>query len=140
MSGPREKVRRGLLLDALGDPVDLNSIDWHVRQQNPSATPSQVQDETLEGIRSLVSDGLCTLGGEAVIGEQPGGVASEGERFVEWNRSLDHSLRKISHTYVKHYDDPERWMYAASMELTDKGERLARSLERKDIDSYRRFE
>lgn len=140
MSEPREKVRHGLLLDALGDPVDLNSIDWHVRQQNPSATPSQVQDETLEVIRSLVSDGLFTLGGEAVIGEQPGGAASEGERFVEWNRSLDHSLRKISHTYVKHYDDPERWMYAASMELTDKGERLARSLEQKDIDSYRRFE
>lgn len=78
--------------------------------------------------------------GEAVIGEHPGGVASEGERFVEWHRSLDHSLRKISHTYVKHYDDPERWMYAASMELTDKGEPLARSLEQKDIDSYRRFE
>ena len=99
-----------------------------------------MQDETLEVIRSLVSEGLFRLGGEAVIGEHPGGVASEGERFVEWHRSLDHSLRKISHTYVKHYDDPERWMYAASMELTDKGEQLARSLEQKEIDSYRRFE
>jgi hypothetical protein len=38
MSDPREKVYHGLLLDALGDPVDLNSVDWHVRQQNPSAT------------------------------------------------------------------------------------------------------
>jgi hypothetical protein len=140
MSDGREKVRHGLLLDALGDPVDLNSIDWHVRQQNPSATPSEVQNETLEVIRSLVSDGLFRLGGEVVLGEHPGGVATEGERFVGWNQSLDHSLRKISHAYVKHYDDPQKWMYSAFMELTDKGEQLARSLEQKDIDSYRRFE
>jgi hypothetical protein len=140
MSDAREKVRHGLLLDALGDPVDLNSIDWHVRQQNPSATPSEVQNETLEVIRSLVSDGLFRLGGEVVLGEHPGGVATEGERFVGWNQSLDHSLRKISHAYVRHYDDPEKWMYSAFMELTDKGEQLARSLEQKDIDSYRRFE
>jgi hypothetical protein len=140
MSDGREKVRHGLLLDALGDPVDLNSIDWHVRQQNPSATPSEVQNETLEVIRSLLSDGLFRLGGEVVLGEHPGGVATEGERFVGWNQSLDHSLRKISHTYVKHYDDPQKWMYSAFMELTDKGEQLARSLEQKDIDSYRRFE
>ena len=140
MSDAREKVRHGLLLDALGDPVDLNSIDWQVRQQNPSASPSEVQNETLEVIRSLVSDGLFRLGGEVVLGEHPGGVATEGERFVGWNQSLDRSLRKISHIYVRHYDDPEKWMYSAFMELTDKGEQLARSLEQKDVDSYRRFE
>jgi hypothetical protein len=140
VSDAREKVRHGLLLDALGDPVDLNSIDWHVRQQNPSATPSEVQNETLEVIRYLVSEGLFRLGGEVVLGEHPGGVASEGERFVGWNQSLDHSLRKISLTYVKHYDDPEKWMYSVFMQLTNKGEQLARSLEQKDVDSYRRFE
>jgi hypothetical protein len=134
----REKVRHGLLLGALGDPVDLNSVDWHVRQQNPSATPSEVQIETLAVIRSLVSEGLFRLGGEVVLGDHPGGVATEGERFVEWNRSLDRSLHKISLVYLRHYDDPERWMYSAFLELTDKGEQLARSLEQKDIDGYRR--
>jgi hypothetical protein len=129
-----------LLLDALGDPIDLNGIDWHVKQQNPSATPSEVQSETLEVIRSLVSDGLFRLGGEIVLGEHPGGVATEGERFVARRETLDRALHKISHVYVRHYDDPEKWMYAVAMELTDKGEQLARSLERKDIDSYRRFE
>jgi hypothetical protein len=140
MTDALEKVRHGLLLDALGDPVDLNSIDWHVRQQNPSATPAEVQNETLEVIRSLVSDGLFRLGGEVVLGEHPGGVATEGERFVGWNESLDHSLHKISHVYVRHYDNPEKWMYSAFIELTDKGEQLARSLEQKNVDSYRRFE
>lgn len=137
MTTPREKVRNGLLLDALGDPLDLNAVDWHVRQQNPSASPSEVQDETLEVIRSLVSDGLFRLGGAKVLGEHPGGVATEGERFVPWNESLDHSIHKISHAYVKHYDDPERWMYSAYLQLTDKGRELARSIENKDIQGYR---
>jgi hypothetical protein len=140
MSTAREKVRHGLLLDALGDPLDLNAVDWHVKQQNPSATPSEVQNETLEVIRSLVSDGLFRLGGEVVLGEHLGGVATEGERFVAWDDPLDHSIRKISHVYVRHYDDPERWMYSAYMQLTDEGEQLAQSLERKDIASYRQFE
>jgi hypothetical protein len=138
MSTAREKVRHGLLLDALSDPLDLNAVDWHVKQQNRSATPSEVQNETLEVIRSLVSDGLFRLGGEVVLGEHLGGVATEGERFVAWDDPLDHSIRKISHVYVRHYDDPERWMYSAYMQLTDKGEQLAQSLEQGDIDSYRR--
>lgn len=140
MSDAREMVCHGLLLDALGDPVDLNAVDWHVRQHLPSATPSEVQNETLEIIRSLVSDGLFRLGGASVLGERLGGVATEGEQFVPWNEPLDHLMHKISRVYVKHYDDPERWMYSAFMELTDKGEQVARSLEQKDIDSYRKFE
>jgi hypothetical protein len=140
MSTAREKVRHGLLLDALGDPLDLNAVDWHVRQQNPSATPSEVQDETLEVIRSLVSDGLFRLGGSVMLGPHPAGVATEGERFVAWDHPLDHSIRKISHVYVKHYDDPERWMYSACLQLTAEGEQLAQSLEQKDIDSYRKYE
>jgi hypothetical protein len=40
-------------------------------------------------------------------------------------------MRKISHSYIRHYDDPEEWMYSAWMALTDKGEQLARPLERK---------
>lgn len=137
MNTPREKVCRGLLLDGLGDPLDLNAVDWHVKQQNPSASPSEVQNETLEVIRSLVSDGLFRLGGAAVIGEHPGGVATEGERFIPWSQSLDHSMHKISHVYLKHYNDPERWMYSAYLQLTAKGERLARSIEEKDIQGYR---
>lgn len=140
MSDAREVVRHALLLDALGDPVDLNSVDWHVKQHNPSATPAEVQSETLQVIRSLVGDGLFRLGGEAVLGEHLGGVATEGERFVPWNQSLEDSLHKISHVYIRHYDDPEKWMYAAFLQLTDKGEQLARSMEHKDVESYRGLE
>jgi hypothetical protein len=98
MSTAREQILNGLLLEGLGKPVDLNAVDWHVRHRNPSASPSEVQNET---------------------------------------QSLDHSIHKISHAYVEHYDDPERWMFSAWLSLTAKGELLARSLEEKDIDSYR---
>jgi len=43
MSTTRDAVRNGLLLEALGKPVDLNAVDWHVRHRNPSASPSEVQ-------------------------------------------------------------------------------------------------
>ena len=35
----------------------------------------------------------------------------------------------INGRLVRHYDDPEEWMFTAWMALTDKGEQLARSLE-----------
>ena len=127
MSTAGEAVRNGLLLEGLGKPVDLNAVDWHVRHRNPSASPSEIQNETLELIRAVVSDGLFRLGS----------VGEKDERFVAWRRSLDRSINKISHVYVKHYDDPEKWMFAAWLSLTAKGEQLAQCLEEKDIDLYR---
>jgi hypothetical protein len=126
MTTAREKVQIGLGLDAIGKPVDLNIVDWHVRQQNPSASPSEVQNETLEVIRSLVSEEWFKLG-----------AVTEQGRFVAWKHSLDHSMKKISRLYVGHYDEPKKWMFAASLELTDKGEQFARAREEKDIASYR---
>jgi hypothetical protein len=46
-------------------------------------------------------------------------------------------MHKTSHDYVKHYGDPEKWMFAAWLPLTGKGALLARSLEKKDLDGYR---
>ena len=126
MSTAREKVQVGVGLDAIGKPVDLNLVDWHVRKQNPSASPSEVQNETLEVIRSLVSDEWFRLG-----------AVSKDGRFVPWKHSLDRSMKKISHVYVRHYDEPAKWMFAAWLELTDKGEQFARAREEKDIASYR---
>jgi hypothetical protein len=132
MSSAHENVRHGLLVDSLGGPADLNAVDWHVRQHNPSASPSEVQSETLEVIRALVSEGLFTLGGMS------GQKEHAPDRFDPWHHTLEHSIRHISHAYVKHYDDPERWMYSAWLRLTEKGRQLARSIETSDLDGYRR--
>jgi hypothetical protein len=123
----REVVRNQLLLDALSGPIDLNAVDWRVKHQHSSASPPEVQNETLDAIREWVNDGLFRLG-------TPSGKA---KRFVAWHHSIDHSLHKISHAYVGRYDDPEKWMYSAWLALTAKGELLARSIETKDIDGYR---
>lgn len=96
MSTSREKARSGILVEGLGKPVDLNGVDWHVRENNPSASPLEVQNETLEIIQALVSEGLFMLGA----------MSAEGEIFTPWNHPLDKSMHEISHTYVKHYDDP----------------------------------
>jgi hypothetical protein len=125
MTTAREKIEIGLGLDAIGKPVDLNIVDWHVRQQNPSASPSEVQNETLEVIRTLVNEEWFKLG------------EIEKGQFVAWKRSLDHSMKKISHVYVKHYDEPKKWMFAASLELTDKGKEFALARDEKNIASYR---
>ena len=126
MTTVRERIGINLARDAIDKPVDLNGVDWHVRQQNPSASPSEVQNETLELIRFLVSGGYFTLAS-----------MSDDGRFKPWKGSLDHSMDKISHVYVKHYDDPQKWMYAAWMQLTDKGNELARAREKRNIASYR---
>ncbi len=123
-----EIVRDNLLLKGLGRPVALNAIDWKIKQQKPFASPEQVQTETLETIRSLVDDGLFRLGNVNRF------------RFVGSKLSLDRSIHKISHRYVNHYDDPNRWMFSAWMKLTDKGRQLAQSLEERAIDSYREHE
>ena len=123
-----EIIRDNLLLKGLGRPVALNAIDWKIKQQNPSASDTQVQKETLETIRTLVDDGLFRLGDVNKF------------RFVASKRPLDRSMHKISHRYVGHYDDPKRWMFSASMKLTDKGQQLALSLEERAIDSYREHE
>ena len=123
-----EIIRDNLLLKGLGRPVALNAIDWKVKQQNPSASESQVQQETLETIRNLVDDGLFRLGDVNKF------------RFVASKRPLDRSMHTISHRYVGHYADPRRWMFSAWMNLTDKGQQLALSLEERAIDSYREHE
>ena len=61
-SNTREVVRNQLLIDALGGPIDLNAVDRRVKHQNPSASPVEVQNETLDAIREWVSDELFRIG------------------------------------------------------------------------------
>jgi hypothetical protein len=114
-----EKVRAELLLGALEGALPLTAVDSSVTQQNRSASVTEVQEETLQTIRSLVSDGLFELGD----------LSGEGGSLVAWSGSLDESIQRISDVYVAKYDHPPAWVWSAWMELTDKGQRLARALE-----------
>jgi hypothetical protein len=127
MNSAPEKVRAQLLLGALEGALPLTAVDSSVTQQNRSASVTEVQEETLQTIRSLVSDGLFELGD----------LSGEGGSLVAWSGSLDESIQKISDVYVAKYDDPPAWVWSAWMELTDKGERLARALEESARDSLK---
>jgi hypothetical protein len=125
MTTARENVREDLLVEALADYVDISTVDSHVTRQNPSASVSEVQNETLETVRSLVSDGLFVLGA----------MSGKDGRWEAWDAPLDASMQKISELYVTRYDDPPAWVWSTWMELTDKGRQAARELEEISKDS-----
>ena len=101
MTTAREKVYNELLTDGLADYVDLGAVDSQVARHNPSASLPELQRETLETIRKLVSDGLFELGD----------LSGEGGSLAAWSGSLDDSIQRISDVYVAHYDDPPAWVF-----------------------------
>ena len=120
MNTAREKVREELVRDtAAGGELPITQVDYYVKQQYPSASASDVQNETLATIRALADDGLIVLGA----------MSGEGGRWQAWEGPLEKSLQRISDVYVTHYDDPPAWVFSAWMKLTDEGERVARALE-----------
>ncbi|MGC2379428.1 MAG: hypothetical protein WA622_20290 [Mycobacterium sp.] len=120
-----ERVRKELLLGALEGPVPLTAVDSSVTQQNRLAPVTEVQNATLETIRSLVGEGLVVLGD----------LSGETGRLVAWSGSVEESMQKISDLYVVDYDDPGAWIWSAWLELTHKGEQVARALQEGAKDS-----
>jgi hypothetical protein len=118
MNTARQKVREELLLDGLEGAVPLTLVDSHVVQENPSASVPEVQAETLETVRALVSDGLFVLGA----------MSGEGGRWEAWTEPLEKSIQKISNAYLTHYDNPQVWVWASWMKITDTGRQVARAL------------
>lgn len=124
MNNIRRRVREELLLDGLEGAVPLTVVDSHVTRLNPAIPISELQKETLETVRSLVSDGLFSLGA----------MSGDDGSWVEWNEPLATSMQKISDAYVNHYDDPAVWIWAAWMKLTDNGKQVARALGQESTD------
>ncbi len=128
MTTAREKIRTELILDiAAGGELPITQVDYYVTQRYPSASVSDVQNETLATIRSLADDGLIVLGA----------MSGEGGRWETWDGPLEKSIQKISDVYVTHYDDPPAWVFCAWMKLTDEGKRVAAHLEAGLSDDHR---
>ncbi|MCV7198629.1 hypothetical protein [Mycobacterium angelicum] len=112
MNTAREIAREEILLDGMIDAVHMAVVDWHVKQQHPSASDAEIQNETLETIRSLVGDGLVKTG-----------YRGEDGNFVP--ESLEQSMQELRESYVAHYDEPGEWMWSCWLELTEKGKQFA---------------
>ena len=74
---------------------------------------------TLELIADLVRGGLARLGA----------ISSNRLGFVPWDCSLDDALNRIRSVYIVDYDDSSAWEWLCLLELTRRGELLARTIE-----------
>jgi hypothetical protein len=102
----------------LADWVHLGEIHNQVSKDHPGFTEVEVQRETLDTIRSLVSDGLVEVGNLA-----PGG------RFAAWDTPLEESLERIAEAYVDKFENVTGWLWVFWLSLTDKGKRVAEALQ-----------
>jgi hypothetical protein len=96
MNIAHEKIREELVVDtAAGGELPISQVDYYVKQQYPSASVSQVQNETLATVRSLADDGLIVLGA----------MSGEGGRWEAWDglagpQELVHFLARVDYWCV----------------------------------------
>jgi hypothetical protein len=119
MSTAEQKARAAMetLTDGLIDPVSLSQINWHVKEQNPSLTLPEWQNETLAMVRTLLSDGLMRIGGRG-----------DEDRFEGWDVTVEDALDQIRDVLITRYHE-RRWPYYCWFNLTEKGRQLALSTE-----------
>jgi len=120
MTIARDNAREEILLDGFVDFVSFNQVHRHVMRQHPAATVSNVQAETLEMIRSIVTEGLFELGDRS----------GENGRFAAWEEPLEVSMQKLYDAYVTHFNNRPGWVWCCWLNETDKGERLVLSTEK----------
>lgn len=112
------RAREELLIRGLDDWVHLYEIHSQVMHDNPGAALEAVQHETLEMIRSLVSDGLCDVGD---LSGPDGG-------FAPWETPLEDSIARIADCYVRQFEDDSAWIWVFWLRLTDNGRQVAQAL------------
>lgn len=113
-------ARDQVLADGLVDWVELERVHDHVAREHAEDALQVILQNTLELIRSLVSDGWCELG-----------ELDADSRFVMWQRPLDESIRAIHHVYVDGFDDADTWRWFCWLNLTDRGKQAADVVVRK---------
>ncbi|GAB7143541.1 hypothetical protein [Mycobacterium riyadhense] len=119
MNTARERARDEVLTDGLIDWVSLSRVNWQVIQHYPTAHLSEVQNETLELVRSMAAEGLIELGE----------MSNDDGRFVAWDEPLERSMQRIYEAYVTHHDNRLGWVHRYWLNLTDKGRQLILSTE-----------
>jgi hypothetical protein len=116
-----DAARRVLLYGAI-DWIELGQIHWRVMEVSPGEPDAVLQQRTVELIADLVGGGLAEIG--SVSGQRG---------FVPWEGSLEEGLSRVRSVYVDSYDNTEVWEWYCVLELTRKGELLARAMEAQEL-------
>ena len=112
-------AREKILVEGQHDWVKFWQIHQHVAQENRSASLAEVQQKTLDLVRTLVTDGVAEVGD----------LHDHGARFEPWDTPLDESIQRLSAEYVDRFDDRTGWPWTLWLRVTDKGKELGRSYE-----------
>lgn len=110
--------RHDVLVRGLVDWVALDRIHWLVAQSRPHAPVSDAQQETITLIRDLAAEGLMVLGSVDVE-----------SGFTRWSISLDEAMERIRRVYVVEFEKSNVWPWFCWLDLTEKGERVAREIQ-----------
>jgi hypothetical protein len=112
-------VRENVLIEGLQDAVSLGEIHNGFRHYAADTGLSihQIQRLTLDLVGSLVNDGLAVLG-----------VPDRHGHFDVWDLPLDAAMKKITAAYIAAFDDHRSWTTTVWLQLTAKGEDLAKEL------------
>ena len=117
---PLPDAAREVLVYGTIDWIELGQIHWRCQEVSPdepsdgAAAADSRADRRPRSWRA--SRDLAPSAGDA-----PG--------FVAWDCSLDDALSRIRSVYVDDYDDMDVWDWFCLLELTSRGELLARAIE-----------
>jgi hypothetical protein len=116
---PLPHAARELLIYGTVDWIELGQIHWRVSEVSPGEPVTVLQQRTLELIADFVRGGLAQIGA----------FSAEALGFVPWECSLDDALNRVRSVYVDDHGDSSAWEWFCMLELTRRGELLARSIE-----------
>ena len=111
----RARAMQEILLDGSADMVSLARVHWHVALQHPSAADGELQHETVGTIGYLVRAGLVEVG-------------YRGPRGHFIREPLEMAMQEVQDAYIRHYEEPDGWVWCCWLNLTAAGQQLARSI------------
>ena len=112
---PRDEV----LPLGLVDWVPLERVHQAVVDADPGRPLAHTQQQTVNLIHDLASEGLFTIGD----------LTGEGSRFAPWAMTIDQSLQRIRDSYVDGFDNPDYWFWFCRLDLTEAGAAVAQPIE-----------
>ena len=116
-------VKINLLIEGLQDYISVGEVHGDFFGQDAAIAPPilQVQRNTLDMIRELVSEGWFVFGMPTRRGE-----------FTTWDLPLEAVMAKIEDAYIRNFDDRWGWMHVVWLNQTEKGRELAIKLYHSD--------
>ena len=115
--GARQRLRYELLTIGLSDWVSMAEVMTAIQCYGLAESIADKQHLVTSVIRSLLDDGLMSIGGLPDAGQIP-----------SWGLSIDESMARLREAFIDNYDDRRSWDYSIWLGLTEAGRHVAQQL------------